>query len=132
MPGGVDDRLMQLVHPQPDASAPAPTQAVGSYAAVVSSACVAGSFTRGMTLGVEISQRAEAVTGVPLAFFADATGTFGGVSWISVHPSIEDLQRAEAALAADPDWLSFLDGEAAGVYGPDPSDTTQLVYRCLL
>lgn len=130
-PEGAHDRLLQLIHPAPEAimadDAPAST-----YVGVVSSVCAPGSLARGIELGVEIAQKATEITGVPTAFLMDTTGPYGGVSWISAFADVSATEAANAALAASEEWVRLLDGQVPGVYTADPSLTQQLLYRRVL
>jgi hypothetical protein len=39
------------------------------------------------------------------------------------------LERAQAALAADADWLDFIDREAGPAFAPEAGLTTQRIFR---
>jgi hypothetical protein len=117
----IDDNLLQLVFADPDGANTQP-----QYATVVQAVLALGSMTRGIELGVEIAQRVKKTTGRPTSFGVTATGTYGGVEWISVHDSIEQLQAAEEALSADTVFAKLLDAEASKAYQPG---ATQMVYR---
>ena len=123
--GGVEDRLAQVIYGSPD-----PDRAI-EYATVVSAVCASGSLTKGMELGVEITQRAEKLTGTPAMFMADVTGTYGGVSWVTGHANVQAMEAAEQSMAADPSFGKYVDKEVRGVYADEPSLTTQLIYRRL-
>jgi hypothetical protein len=120
---GIDDTLSQVVFGEID-----PNRQV-TYVTVVESTIAGGKLARGMELGAQIAQRASKITRVPTAFMADTTGSYGGVRWITGHENVQQLQDAEAKLAADPSFTAFVDKEAAGVYMEAPGVTTQRIAR---
>jgi len=108
--GGVDDALMQLVHADPD------TPAEPAYATAVTAILAPGAFVDGVALGVEIAQRAKAITGRPTSFAVSSTGVYGQVSWFQLHDSIEQVQAADEAINADADFGKLLDEKASKAY----------------
>ena len=118
---GVDDALAQLVYADPNAPESS------AFASVVRAVLSPGSFTDGITLGVEIAQRAAAITGQPIHFATSATGVYGEVSWIGLYASIEEVQASDASLAADADFAKLLDERAAKAYLA--GQTTQIIAR---
>jgi hypothetical protein len=118
----VDDGVIQLIHADADAGAGQPT-----YASVVQAVLAPGASTRGVEVGVEIAQRAKAITGGPTSFGLALTGPYGSVEWISVFDSVQDLQRANEALAADASFAAFIDNEASNLY--QDTATVQTAYR---
>ena len=118
----INDGVIQLVHADIDAAAGQP-----SYASVVQSVLAPGATARGIEVGVEIAQRAKAVTGRPTSFGVTLTGPYGGVEWISVFDSVQDLQQANEALAADTDFSELVDKTASQVFVS--SSTLQTAYR---
>lgn len=123
--GGADDSISQVVSGTPD-----PSRQV-EYVTAVRTVCSNGALAKGMELGVEIAQRAEKITGTSTLFVADATGSYGGVGWLTGHADIQGVEAAQQALAADASWLKFLDEGVKGTYSDDPSATTQLLFRRL-
>ena len=118
----IDDGVIQLVHADADASAGQPT-----YASVVQAVVAPDASVRGIEVGVEIAQRAKAITGRPTSFGVGITGPYGAVEWISVVDSVQDLQQANEALAADVSFAQFIDKEAAKLY--QAGATVQTAYR---
>jgi hypothetical protein len=108
--GGVDDALMQLVHADPD------TPAEPAFATLVTAILAPGAFVDGVTLGVEIAQRAKAITGQPTSFALSSTGVYGQVNWFSMHESIEQVQAADQAINSDADFAKLLDEKASKAY----------------
>ena len=118
----IDDALVHLVHADPDAATSAP-----QYASVVQSVLAPGSSSRGIEFGIEIAERAKKITGRPTSFGVGVTGPYGGVDWISLYDSVEQLQKAQEATAADADFATFIDSEAGKLYLSGV--TVQTVYR---
>jgi len=79
------------------------------YITVVEGACAPGSMGRALAAGVEIAQRATEVTGIQTLFLSEVTNAFGAVSWAASAPSIREVERGQAALAADPGWVELID-----------------------
>jgi hypothetical protein len=118
----VDDALIQLILADED-----PEGANAQYAFVVQSALAPGKSARGIELGVEIAQRARAITGATTAFGAAITGVYGGVAWITGYASVEKLQAAGDTLNADASFTELVDAEASQAYLVGA--TTQTIYR---
>jgi len=109
---GFDDRLGQLVGSDPD-----PNRRP-QYSAVVTATLANGALARGMGVGVEIAERATAISGCPTTFVVGTTGPYGGVAWITGAESLHELEAAEQAVNTDADLIAFLDREAAEVFQP--------------
>lgn len=123
MPGSVDDAIDFVLHGEFD-----PARHV-EYVSTVRSTVTAGKLVHGLACGVEIAERAEKVTGVPMGFLASHTGNFGAVAWLAGFAGVAELQEAQQQLYSDESFLKFLDRESAGVFTDTPGATTQLVYR---
>ncbi len=121
--GMIDDSLSLLVHGAPDPDRP------GEYVSVVQAVTAAGHAADGVLVGIELAQRAEAITGLPTMFLTNETGAYGGVAWITGYPNIGGLDAGQQALLADPSWVDLIDTKAGGVYAEDASVTTQTFYR---
>ena len=118
---GVDDQLALLVHADPDGGDSA------QFATTVRAVVAPGSFVDGITLGVEIAQRAKAITGRPVSFGQSTTGVYGEVAWISLYDSIEQVQAASEALGSDAEFAKLLDAKASKAYLP--GQATQTISR---
>jgi len=118
-----DDALLQIVHGAPD-----PSRAV-TYVSTVRTVIANGMIQRGVDVGVQISQHAEKVTGVPTLFGVSMSGPYGSVGWTTGYESVQHFQDAEGALTTDPEWLALLDGEAATAYADSAFASEQLVWR---
>jgi len=121
--GGLDDSLLQVLHGEPDPNAPA------QYVSTVQSVCANGNFAHGVEVGIEIAKRADAATGTKTLFVLGSTGVYGGVGWLTAYPDIQTLEASEQALTADPDFLAYVDKEAATAYVPDAAATQQRIWR---
>jgi hypothetical protein len=121
--GGADDTLAQVLHGEPQAGRS------NEYVVSIRTVCAAGSLVRGIELGIEIADRATAISGVPTMFSLETTGTYGAVRWTSGYHDAADMERAELAVNSDPDFLAFVDEGAKGVYADSPTATTQTILR---
>lgn len=119
----IEDSLLQLVHADPDAASGQP-----QYVTVVDAVIAPGNSVKAIEGGVEIAQAVKGITGRPTSFALASTGVYGGVAWITMHDSIEQVQKAEEDIAADPNFAAQVDK-----LGPlfQPNTTTQMVYRKL-
>ena len=122
IPGSADDSLGMILHGEPD-----PDREV-TYVAVVSSTMAAGALGRGVALGIEIAQAAEAITGLPTSFLVEVTGNYGGVSWITAFADAAEMERAEMTLNGDQSFVELID-KNSGVYTDHPGATTQAIFR---
>jgi len=120
---GLDDGLVHLIHADPDA-------ALGEYASVVQATIAPGSFVRGIEVGVEIAQRAKAITGQATSFGASQTGVYGEVGWIVLYDSVEQLQSANEKLNANVEFAQYLDEHASKAYMAGMSNQT--IFRKVL
>jgi hypothetical protein len=123
--GGADDTLLQVVYGEPD-----PNRQI-EYVTVVQTVCASGSLTKGIEIGVEIAQHAEKTLGTPVLFGTGVTGSYGAVGWFSGYANVQEMERAQQALAADTKFGAFVDKSVRGVYVDEPSETRQLIYRRL-
>jgi hypothetical protein len=89
-----------------------------------------GAFVAGVTLGVEIAQKAKALSGRPVSFAQSTTGTYGEVAWISLYDTIEQVQAAEAAINSDPEFIELIDQKASKAY--QPGNATQSLARKIM
>jgi hypothetical protein len=122
--GNLDDGLLQPIYGDPIAGTPA--QYVGGAVAVAA----AGNIERAMTAGVEIAQKAEAITGLPTLFVRSLTGPYGGVGWLTGYETITAMEKAGDALAADSSWLKLIDS-TKGCFVEDAAITQSTLYRRL-
>jgi hypothetical protein len=123
LPGLVDDLLAVIISGQPD-----PNRQI-DYVSSVRANIVGGKTATGMALGVEIAERAQAITGVPTLFVADATGNYGGVGWATGFANVTEMERSLQAINGDPKFIELIDDKAKGVYNDSPGSATQVIYR---
>jgi hypothetical protein len=121
--GTLSDVIDKVVHGQPD-----PSRRV-NYVSAVATTIKAGKFARGYSLGVEIAQTAEKITGLPSLFVANSTGDYAGVAWISGFTDIAELERAQNALDESQAFVELLDSEIPGVYNDQPGAAPRTLYR---
>ncbi|MFP5255528.1 MAG: hypothetical protein ACLGI8_06715 [Acidimicrobiia bacterium] len=119
--GTATDGLVRLVHADRDGVATA------RYSTVVRAVTAPGAAVDAAVLGVEIAQRAKAITGRPTSFGMSQTGVYGEVGWIALYDSIDQVQAASEALAGDAPFAQLLDEKASRAYLPGAS--TQLINR---
>lgn len=120
--GTLDDVLYQSVHGQPDPARPA--QYVGAVLGVLA----AGNYARGLAAGVEISQAAEKITGLPTIFTTGMTGSYGTIGFITGYESIAALEQAQTKLAGDASWIKLVDS-TKGCFVEDAAITQQTIHR---
>ncbi len=116
--GSLDDVVMHLVH-----TAGEPV-AEPRFATVVTTAIQAGALARAGEVGVEVAERAAALSGVATSFLVAATGLYGGCAWISGTETFAELERGDRRVTFDPDLIAYLDEHSAGVYRPEVSNQT--------
>lgn len=118
---GVDDKVAQLVAGEVD------PERNPQYVTVVTSELNTGGFAKGVAAGIEIAQRATAITGLPTSFLVSSTGKYGGVSWVSPASSLAELEAAEAKINGDLGFIAYIDEVAPAAFVP--GITTQTIYR---
>lgn len=120
--GFAEDRLLQVVHGEPD------PDRRPSYVSVVRASIANGHMADGIGFGVEIAQKATAVTGHATAFVTAATGGYADVAWLTGFDDLAAGEAAQAQLRADADWVQMIDSKAGEFYLPGAQ---QLMYRRL-
>jgi hypothetical protein len=121
--GPLEDAIAQVVTGEMDPTAPLP-----SYVTVARAVAVNGRLGDAMAAGVEIAEAATRIGGAATGFLVDATGPYGGCRWNTGFPDIGSLERAEAALMADPSWLQLID-RVGDCY---QAGVTQSIYRRII
>ncbi|HML01010.1 MAG TPA: hypothetical protein VK428_12535 [Acidimicrobiales bacterium] len=124
--GPIDDGLLQIVSGEIDPSAANEVQYVAGAQAV----CAAGNIGRAMTVGIELAQKGEAITGVRTLFVRALTGTYGTVGWLTGYRDLAEFETAQDKLAVDPSFIAAVD-DTKGVFVEDPVVTQQVIYRKL-
>lgn len=121
--GAVDDGLIQPVY---GTSNGGPFQYVTSVVAVTA----AGNCERAIAAGVEIAQKADAITGFSTIFVRSLTGPYGTVGWLTGYENATQMQSAQRALAGEPSWLKLIDS-TEGCFAEEASLTQSTIYRKL-
>jgi len=124
--GVVDDALLQTVSGEVDPSGADQIQYVAGAQAV----CAAGNIARAMTLGIELAQKGEAITGVRTLFVRALTGTYGGVGWLTGYRDLAEFETAQDKLGVDPSFIAAVDG-SKGAFVEDAAVTQQVIHRKL-
>ncbi len=120
--GPVDDALLEPLFGAPD-----PARST-QYVSVVSATPASGRFIDATMKGIEIAERATAISSTPTMFARSITGTYGSVCWITSCESIEELESSEKLLMADEEWTSLVDSSSV-CFQEDPAGTRQLIFR---
>lgn len=121
---GLDDGVLQPIHGEPDPERP--IEYVSGATAIVAG----GSFERAIGVGVDLVEHGEKVTGIPAMFLRALTGPYGTVGWLTGYENISQMERANDALAADPDMLKLIDG-TKGCFVDQAGATQTTLYRKL-
>jgi hypothetical protein len=124
--GTVDDSLLQLVSGEFVPSARDDIQYVASAQAV----CAAGNVARAMTVGIELAQKGEAITGIRTLFVRALTGTYGEVGWLTGYRSMAEFETAQDKLAVDPSFVAAVD-DTKGAFVEDAAATQQVLHMKL-
>ncbi len=123
--GTFQDSLRSIVHMTAEPAGEPPP--LGAWAELVSATPAEGKLAAVMGWGVEIADQYKSITGTEVAFMVDDYGTFGQVTWASIHESAEAADVANAALMADEGYLAALD--ASGQLFAPSSGTRGAVSR---
>lgn len=118
--GPLTDGLATVVHGEP-----APDRPLPAYISSARAIAANGRLGDAMAGGIEIAEAAARITGAPMMFLVDATGPYGGCRWTSGFADIGELERAEAALAADDRWVALIDRVGTAYQG----GATQAIFR---
>ena len=124
--GTVDDSLLQLVSGEFDPSARDDFQ----YVAVAQAVCAAGNVARAMTVGIELAQKGEAITGLRTLFVRALTGTYGAVGWLTGYRDMAEFETAQDKMAVDPSFVAAVDG-TKGAFVEDAAVTQQVLHMKL-
>jgi len=118
--GPLADGLATVVHGEP-----APDRPLPAYVSSARAIAANGRLGDAIAGGIEIAEAAARITGAPMMFLVDATGPYGGCRWTSGFADIGELERAEAALAADDRWVALIDRVGTAYQG----GATQTIFR---
>jgi hypothetical protein len=106
---GSAPQLMSLRSPLTPMPAERRTLPLGSVATITTAVAAAGKLGAAAVWGSEVSAHVSSVTGEPIAFFADAFGTFGQMTWIGVSVDAKAADAANDKVSADSGYLTMLD-----------------------
>jgi hypothetical protein len=120
--GPMVDGLATLVHGEIDPAANA------GYVGVASAVAAPGHLSDAITSGIEIADHATRVSGQNTLFVVNTTGAYGGCAWLTASPDIDTVERGEAALMSDPEWLKLID-RVGTAYN---NDAAQAIYRRII
>lgn len=81
----------------------------GGFASMITTQCAAGKIGEAMAFGVDIMNHVSAVTGRDGVFGRSMHGPWAGVGWITLSDSLDEVDAFNAALEADPDYLTKVD-----------------------
>ena len=103
----LEDHLRTVVHMTAEPEGPPP---IGAAAEIITATAATGQIGEAMAWGVSITDKVAAITGADSVFLADAYGTFGQMTWMSVFDDAAAVEAAAEATVADPDYLTAIDG----------------------
>ena len=98
------DALASPLHGSLDGGSPP----LGSVAQVTSAVVAGGAYVEAITWGVALAQHVEKVTGNPMLFLSEMSGTFGGVRWIGVSADAAGADAAGQKMVGDTTYLDML------------------------
>ncbi len=102
---------------------------VGGYTLATTSVCAEGRMTDAVTAAIAVADRVNEITGSMPTVSIATTGPYGGITWSSAFPGMPSMEAANEAMAADAEWIPFVDTTTAGLFTTDPTVTTQAMYR---
>jgi hypothetical protein len=79
------------------------------YVGVATAVAAPGRLSDAVSFGIELAEHAKALTGQDAVFLLNATGLYGGVSWLIPSADIAAVDAWQAAVMADPEWLPLID-----------------------
>jgi hypothetical protein len=101
------DTLRRLIHAEALSPSPPP---VGTAVTLITASPSPGNIAKVLAWGVEITAMYARITGTGAAFYADAYGTIGQVSWVTAHADLAAADAANEKLQAVPEYLASIDG----------------------
>jgi hypothetical protein len=116
--GPAQDHLVEFV-----AMAGSPNS--GRYASLVRAECASGNVGKAMAWGVDTMKHVAKITNLPGSFVRSLYGEWGGVGWITLGDSFDDVDKANQAIAADTGYVERLD-LAGTLFRPGSASTVLL------
>ena len=99
----------------------------GDYASLVTAQVAGGHAAEAMAWGVDILNHVSGLTGRDGVFGRSMFGPWGSVGWISLAASLDEVDAASEAMAADADYLAKVD--AAGALFVPGASSSRLTRR---
>jgi hypothetical protein len=81
----------------------------GGFASLVSAQCAGGKIGAAATWGMQIFEHVGSVTGRDGIFGRSAYGPWATLGWITLASSLDEVDAAQAAMAADARYLEMVD-----------------------
>ncbi len=119
----INDQLLQLIHGTPD-----PARDI-HYVTVAQATVAPGQLRHAMELGIEIAVQAERITGLPTHFYADTTGNWGGVHWITGYEGVELMQHSNEKINSTMPFVEMIDAKASKAFASGTQNARQACYR---
>jgi hypothetical protein len=88
---------------------------LGACVVVNTATVLTGMYEPAFAWAIDAAQLAESLSGNPVMFLVGSYGTFGEVTWISVHADAAAADAAQAAVYGDADFMKKL-GDAKGLF----------------
>ena len=108
-----EDFLARFIFGNPDEPAPE----VGWVAEMVSATPAAGRMMDAMAWGPEVAQLVGRIGGTMPSFWTNAYGPVGDVMWMTLYPSMEAVDEAQAKLQTNEEYLNDL-SKASDLFVP--------------
>ena len=101
----------------PPATPPSGPPPIGAVAQVTTAVASAARIMDAMTWGLDMAEHTAGVSGLPVTFFADVYGQFGGVAWIGVQPDMAAADAADERLNGDAGYMERI-GKLGDLFEP--------------
>lgn len=101
--GPPEDSLGTPLHGDIGGPPPVGTVVTGTRAVISG-----GKYGEAISWSIDMAQYSEKITGLPVGFYLDDFGTFGGVAWLSAAADAAAAEAAGAALNADVGYMDKL------------------------
>ncbi len=100
----------------------APTGEPKPFIALTRGVAANGAFSEAMATGVELAETFTRLTGQETLFITSVTGDYGGAAWIVAADNLDEVEAANATLAASDEWRKLVD-RAGHCYTPGTTTT---------
>jgi hypothetical protein len=99
------------------ATPPSSPPPIGAVAQVTTAVASAARIMDAMAWGLDVAEYTAGVSGLPVTFFADVYGQFGGVAWIGVQPDMAAADAADERLNGDAGYMERI-GKLGDLFEP--------------